>query len=115
MAFRQRSRLKRQIDGISKLLGKPSRSTSAGVSQLLDSSVTEVKNTDENIKYFPVDSASPYILPLQELIAGRNIVGIRTAGAMTVRIPLRAQEEQVITVADERGTADVDPITIEVA
>lgn len=82
---------------------------------MLDTSVEEIQRVDENVKYFPVESASPFILPLPELIAGRNIVGVRTAGAMTVRLPLRAQEEQVITVTDERGTADVDPITIEVA
>lgn len=115
MAFKSRSRLQSQVRGIAALLGRKSRSTTAGVSQLIDSPVVEIQRTDTNIKYFPVTSASPYNIPLQELIAGVNIFGVRTAGAITVRLPLRATEEQVITVVDERGMADVDPITIEVA
>jgi len=68
-----------------------------------------------NTKYFPITSATPFVLPLQDMIAGVNIVGVRTTGPFTVVIPLRTAEEQVIRVADERGTADSDNITVEVA
>jgi len=115
MAFKSRSRLKSTIDAIASQLGPKRPGTVAGVGDLLDASVDEVQLVDDNIKYFPVTTASPFIVPLQQLIAGVNIFGVRTAGAMTIRIPLRAKEEQAITVTDERGTADVDPITIEVA
>jgi hypothetical protein len=115
MAFKSRSRIKKQIEQIARTFGSASRSTSTGVASLLDAGVEEVQRVDQNIRYFPVESASPYVLPLQDLIAGVNIVGVRTAGAMTVRLPLRTKEEQVIRVADERGTADSDVITVEIA
>lgn len=115
MAFKSRSRLKSQLNTIAKGFGSPSRSTSEGVASLLDTSVLEVKRTDTNIKYFPVTTASPYMIPLQELIAGVNVIGVRTAGAMLIQLPLRTKEEQVIRVADERGTADSEIITVEVA
>lgn len=110
MATQQRSRLQAQINRIAEQTGlSPSQ-----VAAVVDQSVTEVQRVDANVKYFPVTEASPYIVPLHQLIAGSNIFGIRTAGAFTVRLPLRAREEQIITVADERGTADSDPITVEV-
>ena len=74
----------------------------------------EATETFSNNKYFPVETPSPFRLLLPDLIAGSNIVGVRTAGPMTVQLPLGASEEQVIIVSDERGTADVDPITVEI-
>ena len=115
MAFTRRSRLGSQLRGISKQLGVSGRLAQGGVDSLVDTSVREIQRTDQNIKYFPVTGSSPYLVPLQELIAGSNIVGVRTVGAFTVQIPLRATEEQVIIVTDERGRADIEPITIEVA
>jgi len=115
MAFKSRSRLRSQLNTIAKSFGSPSRSTAEGVGDLLDASVLEVQRVDQNIKYFPVTTASPFKIPLQELIAGVNIIGVRTAGAFTVKLPLRTKEEQVIRVADERGTADSAVITVEVA
>lgn len=115
MAFKSRSRLKSQLDSIAKGFGAPSRSLSLGVASLLDTSVIEVQRTDQNIKYFPVETPSPFMVPLQELIAGVNVIGVRTAGVMTIQIPLRTKEEQVIRVADERGNADSNVITVEVA
>ena len=86
--------------------------TRKGTSQYL--SIAEVRRTDANVNYLVGDGESPIRVLFTDLIAGSNIVGIRTAGPVTVQIPLEATEEQVITVSDERGTADVDPITIEV-
>jgi hypothetical protein len=115
MAYKSRSRLKKQIDRLSKSFGSLSRAGSTGVGSLIDSAVTEVQRVDQNVRYFAVETASPYIVPLQELIAGVNIIGVRTAGPMTVILPLRTKEEQVLRVADERGTADSDVITVEIA
>lgn len=77
-------------------------------------SIAEVRRTDANTNYLVVDGASPALVLFNDLIAGANIVGVRTAGPVTVQLPLEATEEQVITVSDERGTADVDPITVEI-
>ena len=115
MAYKSRSRVKSKLDGIARQLGTTTRLQAGGVSSLLDTGVSEVQRSDQNVKYFPVESASPYELPLQDLIAGVNIGGVRTVGAFTVKVPLRTKEEQVIRVADERGTADSDNITVEIA
>lgn len=55
-----------------------------------------------------------YDVPLPDLIAGVNIVGIRLAGPHDVYLPLRAVESQIIAVSDERGTADTDNIVVRV-
>lgn len=86
--------------------------TRKGVAQFL--SIAEVRNTDANTNYLVADGASPIRVLFTDLIAGANIVGVRTSGPVTVQLPLEATEEQVITVSDERGTADVDPITVEI-
>lgn len=77
-------------------------------------SIAEVRRTDANTNYLVADGASPILVLFNDLIAGANIVGVRTLGPVTIQLPLEATEEQVITVSDERGTADVDPITIEI-
>ena len=56
----------------------------------------------------------PVQIPFTSLIAGSNIVGVQIPGPVRIQLPLEATEEQVITVSDERGTADVDPITVEI-
>ena len=86
--------------------------TRKGVAQYL--SVAEVRRTDANVNYIVADGPSPILIPFFLLIAGSNIVGVQTTGPVTIQLPLEATEEQVITVSDERGTADVDPITIEI-
>ena len=86
--------------------------TRKGVAQYL--SIAEVRRTDANVNYLVADGASPILVRFTDLIAGRNIIGVQTAGPVTVQLPLEATEEQVITVSDERGTADVDPITVEI-
>lgn len=86
--------------------------TRKGVAQYL--SIAEVRRTDANVNYLVADGASPILVPFTSLIAGSNIVGVRTPGPVTVQLPLEATEEQVITVSDERGDADVNPITLEI-
>ena len=68
MAYKSRSRLSSQLNQIARRLGAPSRSLSEGVGELVDASVLEVQRVDQNIRYFPVESASPYVVPLQDLI-----------------------------------------------
>ena len=87
--------------------------TRKGVAQYL--SVAEVRRTDANTNYLVADGASPIAVLFTSLIAGRNIVGVRTPGLVEVQLPLEATEEQVIVISDERGESDVDPIYIEVA
>ena len=77
-------------------------------------SIAEVRRTDANNNYLVAEGASPILVLVTSLIAGSNIIGVRTAGPVTIQLPLEATEEQVITVSDERGTADVDPITVEI-
>ena len=84
--------------------------TRKGTNQYL--SIGEVRRTDANANYIVVDGPSPALILFTSLIAGANIVGVRTAGPMEIQLPLEATEEQVITVSDERGTADVDNITV---
>jgi hypothetical protein len=86
--------------------------TRKGVAQYL--SIAEVRRTDANVNYLVGDQASPIRVLFTDLIAGSNIIGVRTAGPVTVQLPLEATEEQVITVSDERGTAESDPITMEI-
>ena len=86
--------------------------TREGTSRYL--SIAEVRRTDANVNYLVADGASPIRVLFTSLISGANIIGVRTSGPVTVQIPLEAVEEQVITVSDERGTADVDNITVEV-
>lgn len=86
------------------------KTTREGTSQYL--SIAEVRRTDANKNYLVADGASPILVLVTSLIAGGNIIGVRTPGPVTVQLPLEATEEQVITVSDERGTAGVDPITI---
>ena len=83
-----------------------------GTSQYL--SIAEVRRTDANVNYLVAEGASPVRVLFTDLIAGANIIGVRTAGPVTVQLPLEATEEQVITVSDERGTADADPVTVEI-
>jgi len=87
--------------------------TRQGVAQYL--SIAEVRRTDANVNYLVAEEASPIAVLFTDLIAGSNIVGVRTPGPVTVQIPLEATEEQVIIISDERGTADADPIYVEVA
>ena len=87
--------------------------TRVGTSQYL--SIAEVRRTDANINYIVADGPSPILVLFTSLIAGRNIIGVRTLGEVLIGLPLEATEEQVITVSDERGTADVDNILIEIA
>ena len=87
--------------------------TREGTSQYL--SIAEVRRTDANINYIVADGPSPILVLFTSLIAGRNIIGVRTLGPVLIGLPLEATEEQVITVSDERGTADVDNILIEIA
>ena len=77
-------------------------------------SIAEVRRTDANNNYLVAEGPSPILVLVTSLIAGSNIIGVRTAGPVTIQLPLEATEEQVITVSDERGTADVDPITVEI-
>lgn len=86
--------------------------TRKGTSQYL--SIAEVRRTDANINYLVAEGPSPIRVLFTSLIAGSNIIGVRTLGPVIVQLPLEATEEQVITVSDERGTADVDNITVEV-
>lgn len=86
--------------------------TRKGVAQYL--SVAEVRRTDANTNYLVANGASPIAVLFTTLIAGHNIIGVQTAGPVTVQLPLEATEEMVITVSDERGTADVDNITVEI-
>jgi hypothetical protein len=86
--------------------------TRKGTNQYL--SIAEVRRTDANVNYIVADGPSPILVLFTSLIAGANIVGVRTAGLVTIQLPLEATEEQVITVSDERGTAEVDPITVEI-
>ena len=86
--------------------------TKQGSSQYL--SIAQVRRTDSNVNYLVAAGASPVLVLLSSLIAGSNIIGVQTAGPVTIQLPLEATEEQVITVSDERGTADVDPITVEI-
>jgi hypothetical protein len=58
------------------------------------------------------DGASPILVLVTSLIAGSNILGVQTPGPVEVQLPLEATEEQVITISDERGDADVNPITV---
>lgn len=60
------------------------------------------------------NGASPILVLFTSLIAGSNIIGVQTPGPVTIQLPLEATEEQVITVSDERGDADVNPITLEI-
>ena len=83
--------------------------TRKGVAQYL--SVAEVRRTDANVNYLVADGASPILVNLSDLIAGSNIVGVRTVGA-EIQLPLEATEEQRITVSDETGQTDTDPITV---
>lgn len=87
--------------------------TRKGVAQYL--SVAEVRRTDANINYLVAAGASPIAVLFTDLIAGSNIIGVRTPGPVVVLLPLEATEEQVILISDERGTADVDPIVVEIA
>lgn len=87
--------------------------TRQGVGQYL--SIAEVRRTDANTNYLVAEGPSPILVLVTSLIAGANIIGVRTPGLVTVQLPLEATEEQVITISDERGTADVDPITVEIA
>lgn len=75
-------------------------------------SIAQQERTDGNINYLIADGPSPILVLVTSLIAGSNIIGVRTLGAVTIQLPLEATEEQVISVSDERGTADVDNITI---
>lgn len=86
--------------------------TRKGVARYL--SIAEVRRTDANVNYLVADGPSPILVLFTSLIAGSNIIGVQTTGPVTIQLPLEATEEQVITVSDERGTADVDPITIEI-
>ncbi len=87
--------------------------TREGTSQYL--SIAQVRRTDSNVNYLVAKGASPIRVLFTSLIAGSNIIGVRTLGPVLIQLPLEATEEQVITVSDERGTADVDNITIEIA
>ena len=86
--------------------------TRKSVAQYL--SIAEVRRTDANVNYLVAAGASPILVRFTDLIAGSNIIGVQTEGPVTVQLPLEATEEQVITVSDERGTAGVDNITIEI-
>lgn len=88
------------------------KTTRQGVARYL--SIAEVRRTDANVNYLVADGASPVLVLFTSLIAGSNIIGVRTAGPVTIQLPLEATEEQVITVSDERGDADVNPITLEI-
>lgn len=77
-------------------------------------SIAEQERTDANVNYLVADGPSPILVLVTSLIAGSNIIGVRTAGPVTIQLPLEATEEMVISVSDERGTADVDHITVEI-
>lgn len=86
--------------------------TRKGTSQYL--SIAEVRRTDANVNYIVANGASPILVLVTSLIAGSNIIGVQTLGPVLILLPLEATEEQVITVSDERGMADIDPITVEI-
>jgi hypothetical protein len=86
--------------------------TRQGTSQYL--SIAEVRRTDANTNYLVADGPSPILVLVTTLIAGANIIGVRTPGLVTIQLPLEATEEQVITISDERGDADINPITVEI-
>lgn len=64
--------------------------------------------------YVALTGASPIEVLRPWLRRGWNILGVQTAGAVTVRLPFTARKDQIITVKDERGTAGTSNITIEV-
>jgi len=84
--------------------------TRQGIGRYL--SIAEVRRTDANVNYLVADGASPILVLVTSLIAGSNIIGVQTPGPVTIQLPLEATEEQVITISDERGDADVNPITV---
>ena len=86
--------------------------TKKGRNQYL--SIAEVRRTDANTNYLVAEGPRPILVLFTSLIAGSNIVGVRTTGLVTIQIPLEATEEQVIAISDERGDADIFPITVEV-
>ena len=76
-------------------------------------SIAEVRRTDANVNYLVADGPSPIRVPFTSLIAGSNVIGVRTAGA-TIQLPLEATEEMVITVSDELGEANTSPLQVEI-
>lgn len=69
---------------------------------------------DRNVTYIPLSSPSPIIIKRLQLNRGVNVLGIRTAGAVTVRLPFDARPDQMVAIKDERGVASTEPITLEV-
>lgn len=66
------------------------------------------------VKYLPLDSASPIIIQASDLVDGLTILGIRTTGAVSVELPIEANDKNRVIVKDERGTAAADNITVTV-
>jgi hypothetical protein len=87
----------------------------SAVEGVVSEAIETIQREDENVKYIIADTASPIIIERSDLIDGQTVIGVRTAGAVTVKLPLGAKENQIIAVTDERGTADADPITVQIA
>lgn len=60
-----------------------------------------------------ITEASPYNIPRSRFRLGWNVVGVQTAGAMTIRIPTNLRTRHLVTIKDERNDAGSNPITIE--
>ena len=66
-------------------------------------------------RYIPITGVSPIKIEVNELVNGMTILGVRTTGAVTIRLPVEANERMRIIVKDERDTAATDNITVEIA
>lgn len=63
-----------------------------------------------NVKYIPVRAAN-YVVDLEDLIAGVNILGIDFNSPVTITIPDGLSQNRLIAIRDETGNAS--PITIQ--
>lgn len=60
----------------------------------------------QSLNYVPITSSS-YTIELGQLAAGRNIIGIQTAGAVSITIPRSMPEDYLLTIKDEAGGGNV--------
>lgn len=63
--------------------------------------------------YIVVDSGSPAVVDRKRFRPGWNIIGVRTSGFMVVRLPITLRRNQMVSIKDERGTAGVDNIRVD--
>ena len=64
----------------------------SAVEGVVSEAIEQIIRQDENVKYIIADTASPIIINLADLIDGHTVIGVRTPGPMTIKIPLGAKE-----------------------